>query len=189
MGWHGRLELTTAATATARQPTTATTAAARAAAALPEGPAICHHVLVHPPGGMVERRYASLIALRLGEGQPRGDHQPGAARFYCSGGERAAAAERDVAAGASAEWLPLETIAYSGCVRAVNHLRFDLAPGAEMLGRDVLALGLPPPNSRFVRGRYRQHIEDSGPLGWSAARSPPTMRCCSIRRSSWPAGA
>ena len=64
-------------------------------------------------------------------------------------------------AGARLEWLPLETLAYSGC-DGENTLRFDLAPGAEMLGWDVLALGLPAAAQPFERGRYRQHVEIAG---------------------------
>ena len=66
-----------------------------------------------------------------------------------------------LAANARLEWLPLETLAYSGC-EGENRMRFELAPGAEMLGWDVLALGLPAADQPFVRGRYRQHIEIPG---------------------------
>jgi urease accessory protein len=41
---------------------------------------------------------------------------------------------------------------------ADNRLCFELAPGAQMLGWDVLALGLPAANAGFVRGRFRQAI-------------------------------
>jgi urease accessory protein len=59
------------------------------------------------------------------------------------------------------EWLPLEAILYSGC-QAENHLSFDLAPGAELIGWDVTALGLPHAGQPFVRGRFCQHIEMPG---------------------------
>ena len=41
-------------------------------------------------------------------------------------------------------------------------MRFELAPGAEMIGWDVLALGLPASNERFDSGRYTQQIELPG---------------------------
>ena len=162
MGWHGRLELDY------RRDGDSTSAHDRHDGPLrvlqrlyPEGPAICHHVLVHPPGGMVGGDTLA-IALRLGEASHAVITSPGAARFYRSGGERALQQlNATLAAGARLEWLPLETIAYSGC-EGENHLRFDLAPGAEMLGWDVLALGLPAAEQPFVRGRYRQHIEIPG---------------------------
>jgi urease accessory protein len=64
-------------------------------------------------------------------------------------------------AGTRLEWLPLETIAYSGC-EGENLLRFELGPGAETIGWDVLALGLPAADLPFERGRYLQSIELPG---------------------------
>lgn len=127
----------------------------------PEGEAICHHVLVHPPGGMVGGDTLD-VALTLAEGSHAVITTPGAARFYRSSGE--AAVQRvgaTLAAGARLEWLPLETLAYSGC-EGENSMRFELAEGAETIGWDVLALGLPAADQPFVRGRYRQAIEIPG---------------------------
>lgn len=127
----------------------------------PEGPGICHHVLVHPPGGVVGGDTLQLDA-RLDPGTHALITTPGATRFYRSAGEPALQGTRaQLAAGARLEWLPLEAIAYSGC-DAENRLRFDLAPGAEMMGWDVLALGLPAANQAFVLGRFRQHLELPG---------------------------
>ncbi|MDQ6684169.1 MAG: urease accessory protein UreD, partial [Pseudomonadota bacterium] len=66
-----------------------------------------------------------------------------------------------VAADARIEWLPLESIAYSGC-RADNRLRCELAEGAEMIGFDVVALGLPTAHQPFATGSYAQWIELPG---------------------------
>ena len=57
--------------------------------------------------------------------------------------------------------MPLETIAYSGCL-ATNRLRFDLASAAEMIGWDVVALGLPASARPFEAGRLTQTIELPG---------------------------
>ncbi|MBI5257882.1 MAG: urease accessory protein UreD [Burkholderiales bacterium] len=127
----------------------------------PEGDAVCHHVLVHPPGGIVG---GDELALQIR--QEAGTHAvittPGATRFYRSAGE---AARQHVSArlaeGARLEWLPLETIAYRGC-EAENHLHFELAPGAQMIGWDVLALGLPASNEPFSHGRYLQSLSIPG---------------------------
>ena len=87
---------------------------------------------------------------------------PSATRFYRSAGEVARQnLVARVAAGARLEWLPLETIAYRGCL-AENHLRFELAPGALMLGWEMLALGLPAADEAFTRGRITQHLELPG---------------------------
>jgi urease accessory protein len=127
----------------------------------PEGPAICHQVLVHPPGGIV-----GGDSLEVHASADSGSHvlftTAGASRFYRSAG---ALAVQDVAlrgaSGARIEWLPLEAIAYDGC-RALNRLRFTLDPGAQMLGWDLLALGLPAAQQPFTGGRFEQHIEWPG---------------------------
>jgi urease accessory protein len=162
MGWHGHLDLHY------RRDGERTTALDRHEGPLrvlqrlyPEGPRICHHVLVHPPGGIVGGDTLQLDA-RLDAGSHALITTPGATRFYRSAGEPALqGAHVQVAADARLEWLPLEAIAYSGC-DAENRLRFELAPGAEMMGWDVLALGLPAANQAFVQGRFRQHLELPG---------------------------
>ncbi|MEF7612827.1 urease accessory protein UreD [Aquincola sp. MAHUQ-54] len=127
----------------------------------PEGPAVCHHVLVHPPGGVVGGDVLRLDA-RLEPGTHALITTPGATRFYRSAGEPALqSCDCRVEAGARLEWLPLEAIAYSGC-EAENRMRFDLAPGGEMMGWDVLALGLPATGAAFAHGRFRQHLELPG---------------------------
>ena len=60
--------------------------------------------------------------------------------------------------GARFEWLPLEAICYSGCI-AQNHVTLDLAPGAELIGWDVAALGLPEAQLPFEQGSLLQHLE------------------------------
>jgi urease accessory protein len=87
---------------------------------------------------------------------------PGATRFYRSAGEAATQTVlAQLSSGARLEWLPLETLAYSDCI-AENRLRFALAPGAEMLGWDVLGLGLPASGQPFVRGSVLQSLELTG---------------------------
>ncbi len=158
----------------------------------PEGPAICHHVLVHPPGGIVGGDVLALEA-RLERGCHALITTPGATRFYRSAGETSLqSVQAHLADGARLEWLPLETIAYSAC-RAHNTLRFELEPGAEMIGWDLLALGLPASGQAFEQGRYVQQLELPGnwlergcidaadrrlldaPLGWAGRRVLATM--------------
>jgi urease accessory protein len=158
----------------------------------PEGPGICHHVLVHPPGGIVGGDTLTLDAT-LQAGSHALITTPGATRFYRSGGDTS---EQRVTArladGARLEWLPLETIAYSGC-KAHNSLRFELAPEAQMIGWDVLALGLPAADQAFDKGRFLQQLELPGvwlergaidatdtalldsPLGWAGRRVLATL--------------
>jgi urease accessory protein len=127
----------------------------------PEGPHICHHVLVHPPGGIVGGDQLDIEA-RLDASTHALITTPGATRFYRSGGPSAAQrALLRAAAGARLEWLPLETIAYSGCA-AENRVQLELAEGAEAIGWDVLALGLPAASEPFAAGTFTQHMELPG---------------------------
>jgi urease accessory protein len=127
----------------------------------PEGDAICHNVLVHPPGGLV-----GGDTLEVQVTAAPGSHglvtTPGASRFYRSEGAAAAQNVRlHLQAGARLEWLPLEAIYYSGCL-AENRLRIALDEGAEMLGWDIAALGLPQAGQPFASGSVLQHLELEG---------------------------
>ncbi len=127
----------------------------------PEGHAVCHNVLVHPPGGLVGGDTLDIVVTAA-----TGSHglitTPGATRFYRSEGELALQRTRITLTGAARlEWLPLEAIGYNHC-RAENHLSVDLAPQAEFMGWDVTALGLPHAGQPFAAGSYLQHIEVPG---------------------------
>lgn len=158
----------------------------------PEGEAICHHVLVHPPGGIVGGDVLEIDATLAG-----GTHAlvttPGATRFYRSAGPASVQQVRArLDPGARLEWLPMETIAYPQCI-AENRLQFDLGPGAEMIGWDLLALGLPAAGEPWSRGRYTQHLALPGvwreqavidaedrrlldsPVGWAGHRLLATL--------------
>ena len=127
----------------------------------PEGDAVCHNVLVHPPGGLVGGDTLDIQAT-VATGAHALVTTPGATRFYRSLGEVALQhAHVTLAAGARLEWLPLEALCYSGCL-AENRLTMDLAPGAEMMGWDVTALGLPNAGLPFAEGSFCQHIELPG---------------------------
>jgi urease accessory protein len=158
----------------------------------PEGEGICHHVLVHPPGGLVGGDQLHVHA-RLQAGSHVLLTTPGATRFYRSEGLPALQHTRlQLAEGARLEWLPMETIAYSGCL-AGNRLTAELAPDAECLGWDALVLGLAAAGQPFVAGRFVQHLElpgvwierariaadDAtlldGPLGWAGRRVAATL--------------
>lgn len=127
----------------------------------PQGPGICHNVLVHPPGGLVGGDTLDL-RIRVGPSAHGLITTPGATRFYRSTGELAVQRTQiDLEPGARLEWLPLEALCFSGC-KAENHLRMNLAPGAELIGWDVTALGLPQSEKPFASGRFLQHLEVPG---------------------------
>ena len=127
----------------------------------PEGDAVCHNVLVHPPGGLVGGDTLDITAT-VGPGAHGLLTTPGATRFYRSAGERALQrTELTLMEGARLEWLPLEALCYDAC-QAENRLTMHLAPGAGLLGWDVTALGLPGASMPFARGQFQQHLEVPG---------------------------
>lgn len=127
----------------------------------PEGPGVCHHVIVHPPGGIAGGDTLDL-RLHLAAGAHAMLTTPGAARWYRSSGAQARQRlDAQIDAGARLEWLPQEAIAYPGCI-AENALDLRLAPAAEMIGWDVLALGLPAAGEAFDRGQVQQRIRLPG---------------------------
>ncbi len=127
----------------------------------PEGDGICHHVLVHPPGGIVGGDMLQVVA-RLRAGSHALITTPSATRFYRSAGETARqSVVARVEEGARLEWLPLETICHSAAL-AENQLRFEIEPGGEMMGWDLVALGLPASGKAFEAGHYAQRIELPG---------------------------
>jgi urease accessory protein len=134
----------------------------------PEGDAICHNVLVHPPGGVAGGDDLD-ITVQVQEGAHALITTPGATRFYKTSGEAAIQRTRvKLLDNARLEWLPLENIAYSGCI-AENRLQLDLAPSAQMIGWDITALGLPAAQQLFERGQFTMHTELLHPQG---AHSP-----------------
>ena len=127
----------------------------------PEGPGICHNVLVHPPGGLVGGDVLD-ITVQVDTGAHALVTTPGATRFYKSNGQPASQrTQLNLAAGARLEWLPLETIAYNAC-DAHNTVMLNIAPGAQLIAWDVTALGLPLAGQPFHEGSLTQHIEWPG---------------------------
>ncbi len=127
----------------------------------PEGGAVCHNVLVHPPGGLVGGDALDMV-VHVAKGAHALVTTPGATRFYKSLGEPALLHTRiRLAGGARLEWLPMEAICYAGCL-AENRLLLDLAPDSELIAWDVTALGLPNAGQPFARGNFCQHIEMPG---------------------------
>jgi len=124
----------------------------------PEGDAVCHNVLVHPPSGLVGGDTLDM-QVTVGAGAHGLVTTPGATRFYRSdAGLATQQVHARVESGARLEWLPIEAIAYNGC-DALNRAVFDLAPGAEMMTWDITALGLPAADLPFAQGTFRQHLE------------------------------
>lgn len=162
MAWHGRLGLAyRRAEADRTLVHDCHSGPLRVLKSLHDEAGVCQSVLVHPPGGIVGGDTLE-IDVTIGSGAHALITTAGATRFYRSLG--AAAAQRASIRAETAsriEWLPLESIAYDGCI-ASNAVRFDLAGTAEALGWDVVALGLPASGEPFRSGSFRQEAEVAG---------------------------
>jgi urease accessory protein len=127
----------------------------------PEGDAVCHNVLVHPPGGLVSGDTLDIAVSASGTSHGL-ITTPGATRFYRSSGDVAVQRTRiTVRDQARIEWLPMEALCYDGCV-AENHLQIELDPQSEAMAWDLSALGLPQAQLPFERGQLLQRIEIPG---------------------------
>lgn len=126
----------------------------------PEGPELAHIYLLHPPGGLVSGDELDYdIAL---EADARALFTtPGAGRMYRAREDQTPQWQRvrlQVAAGAAAEWLPLENIVYPGA-RAHLNTRVDLAADSRFIGWEINCTGLTASGAPFDRGRLRQSFQ------------------------------
>ena len=124
----------------------------------PEGDAVCHAILLHPPAGIAGGdELAIKIAL-----EPDAHAlltTPGAAKWYRSAAPWARQTVRlDVASGARLEWLPQESIFFKGCRAQIRH-RVHLADNARYLGWDVWCMGRAASGERFNSGSLRMATE------------------------------
>ena len=139
----------------------------------PEGPGVCHAIVLHPPAGI-----AGGDDLRLAASAGSEAHAllttPGATKWYRSEGiwarQRLAF---EVASNACIEWLPQETIAFDSA-HAIMETDVVLADGARYLGWEILCLGRTGSGERFVSGalRLRTRLTRAGKPLWVERGDP-----------------
>jgi urease accessory protein len=133
----------------------------------PEDPAVCHAIVIHPPGGVVGGDRLA-IAAHVGEGAHAFLTTPGAAKWYRTNGKVSRQeVTLAVAAGGSLEWLPQEAIYFNdACVELEHHV--ELAPDAAYLGCEILCLGRRASGETFTHGHVamRTSIRRGGRLLW-----------------------
>ena len=123
----------------------------------PEGPEVCQHLILHPPGGLTGGDKLD-IRVHCGPGAWAQLTSPGAAKWYTS--DRPAQQNLNLTAdsGGTIEWLPQETIFYPGC-NAELDTTIDLAEGAKVITWDIVVLGLPGSGKLFESGSVRQRLK------------------------------
>lgn len=133
----------------------------------PEGEAVCHAIVLHPPAGVaggdelaidvrVERHARALLTT------------PGAGKWYRSDGRLATQRLSFVVeAGGALEWLPQETIVFDAA-RAHMGTEVDLGADAVFVGWEIVCLGRSAAGERFRRGclRLATRIRRGGRLLW-----------------------
>ena len=134
----------------------------------PEGPAVCHTLVLHPPGGMVAADRLE-IDVSLNAGSHALVTMPGASKWYRSTG--AVSSQRidaDVGPQAALEWLPPEAIVYNGA-RARLSTRIRIAAGGSYVGWEISCLGRTAAGETFDRGSIHQttDVTVNGKLVWS----------------------
>ena len=169
-GWRARLQLEYAV-ARARTALTRRTHSGPLIvqkALYPEGPEVCHTLILHPPGGIVGNDMLA-VDVKLNTGAQVLITMPGATKWYRT--PDAAATQHldvEVGAGATLEWLPPETIVFDRAAVRM-HTSVDVAAGGAYLGWEVLCLGRTASGETFNAGDIRQTTEISvgGELLWS----------------------
>lgn len=135
----------------------------------PEGNAICHAVIVHPPGGIAGGDRLD-INVALHEGARGLITTPGATKWYKARGgtEAVQRVQVDLAAGATLEWLPQEAIVFNAA-QATSETAIALGDNALYLGWEVLCFGRAASGETFDDGRYRQrmNVSRNGRLLWN----------------------
>ncbi|MGN7741265.1 urease accessory protein UreD [Pseudomonas sp. 22526] len=131
-----------------------------------EGPEVCQHIIVHPPGGIAggDRLQIRASVDRDAWAQLT---SPGAAKWYRAAGPAYQTLELHVAAGASLEWLPQESIVFSAA-QAELSTRIELQGDARLFYWDLVALGRPASDERFDLGHFQSHLDirRDGQLLW-----------------------
>ena len=115
----------------------------------PEGDAVCHAIVVHPPGGIAGGDELQLVAGGGGNAHALLT-TPGAGKWYRTAGPWARQSLRFEVEGVL-EWLPRETIVFDG---ALAHFETEirLRKNAKYLGWEVVCLGRRGSGERFDRG-------------------------------------
>lgn len=123
----------------------------------PEGK-VCHVYLLHPPGGVVGGDQLTLN-VEVNKSGHALVTTPAAGKFYRSDGRVAQLKQSlRVEVGSTLEWLPQETILFSGCEVNMQTV-VELEGDAQFIGWEILCLGRPASGELFDNGHARQHFE------------------------------
>lgn len=124
----------------------------------PEGGAVCHAIVVHPPGGVVGGDRL-LVEAAVGADARALLTSPGAAKWYKANGKVSRQQVRlDVGPGASLEWMPQEAIVFDAADVRLEHA-VTLAADAVYIGCDIVCLGRRASGEGFDAGSIAQRTQ------------------------------
>ena len=123
----------------------------------PEGPSVCHGVVVHPPGGVAGGDALTLEATL----EPQAHAlltTPGAGKWYKANGQQASQhLAFTLATDACLEWFPQENILFDGA-QVDFSARIDLEEGARYAGWDIVCFGRQAQQERWQTGHMHQNL-------------------------------
>ena len=123
----------------------------------PEGPSVCHALILHPPGGMVGGDRLDIM-LDVNERAEALVSTPSAAKWYRGNAPALQQVTQHLAPGARLEWLPQETIVFDGA-DVHQQLRVELAADAVWLGWEITRFGRSARGETFASGTWRASTE------------------------------
>lgn len=131
-----------------------------------EGPQVCQHIIVHPPGGIAGGDRLDISAHVAMDAWAQ-ITSPGAAKWYRAAGPAYQQLDLRIGDGATLEWLPQETIIFSAA-QAELSTSIELEGDARLFYWDVVALGRPASGERFDLGHYQSRLDlrRDGQLLW-----------------------
>lgn len=149
----------------------------------PEGDAVCHGIVIHPPGGVAGGDQLTLNA-HLDKGAHALLTTPGAGKWYKANGLFASQQLMfDVDESACLEWLPQENILFDGSKVSLS-AQVNLAKEARFAAWEILCFGRQAQQECWTSGALKQrlHIVRDGKLLWneSAAIQPSDLALKSI---------
>ncbi len=123
----------------------------------PEGEALAHLYLLHPPGGVVSGDHLA-IDVEMENDAKALITTPGATRIYRARDFNPVQRQDvrlKIAPGSSLEWFPLETIIYNGACVQLN-TQVELEGDSHFVGWEISCFGLPASNELFSQGSFLQ---------------------------------
>jgi urease accessory protein len=123
----------------------------------PEGPGLCHAIIVHPPGGIAggDRLEVQLVSRA---GSQALMTTPSATKWYGTDLPAPATQKTEMDLKGQLEWLPQESIVFDRA-RVASEISIQAAETGAMLGWDHLIFGRRASGETFTTGCFTQSLK------------------------------